>query len=178
MTNTIEYFSLLLFQATNACDPNPCRNGGRCTDVKGQATCSCQPRFEGEKCESKWSSNGHYLFVSIFELENMYIYAVSCCINTQQKKHDNLEFYWSLGEVSISRKNNILGHVFQCSFIIYSPFSSQQMWQMPSECRLCREWSLCLSSRLRWWRCHLLWERRYQWVFYFIRSLLSWKAFS
>lgn len=39
------------FSATNACDPNPCRNGARCSDVKGEAVCKCQPRYHGERCE-------------------------------------------------------------------------------------------------------------------------------
>ena len=29
------------------CKPNPCQNGGTCTD----GTCSCEPGCSGEKCE-------------------------------------------------------------------------------------------------------------------------------
>ena len=35
------------------CKPNPCKNGGTCTD----GACSCEPGFSGEKCET----SGKYL---------------------------------------------------------------------------------------------------------------------
>ena len=35
------------------CEPNPCQHGGRCTDFNGQATCECDARYSGEKCQGK-----------------------------------------------------------------------------------------------------------------------------
>ena len=35
------------------CEPNPCKNGGTCTD----GACECAPGFSGEKCET----SGKYL---------------------------------------------------------------------------------------------------------------------
>ncbi|XP_070616065.1 coagulation factor IX-like [Erythrolamprus reginae] len=33
------------------CDPNPCRNGGRCKDDTGAYTCWCPGGFDGKSCE-------------------------------------------------------------------------------------------------------------------------------
>jgi hypothetical protein len=38
--------------STNVCDPNPCMNGGTCTEVSGAATCSnCNAGYSGDRCE-------------------------------------------------------------------------------------------------------------------------------
>ena len=44
---------LSIYLDTDACKPNPCKNGASCTDNNGTPECLCQPRFEGERCESK-----------------------------------------------------------------------------------------------------------------------------
>lgn len=33
------------------CDPNPCLNGGSCSDTAGSATCACIDNFTGDVCE-------------------------------------------------------------------------------------------------------------------------------
>ena len=33
------------------CDPNPCLNGGSCTDRVNNFTCACLARFNGSLCE-------------------------------------------------------------------------------------------------------------------------------
>jgi len=36
---------------TDACDPNPCVNGGTCADVGGEAVCTCLPGWTGKDCD-------------------------------------------------------------------------------------------------------------------------------
>ena len=36
--------------ATGACDPNPCLNGGTCTEVNGQPDCDCPAPYIGDLC--------------------------------------------------------------------------------------------------------------------------------
>ena len=38
------------------CKPNPCLNGGSCTDVKGGFECSCPYGYKGETCDRKCST--------------------------------------------------------------------------------------------------------------------------
>ena len=33
------------------CDPNPCQNGGTCTDDVNDYTCSCPKDYSGKNCE-------------------------------------------------------------------------------------------------------------------------------
>jgi len=33
------------------CDPNPCENGGNCTDEVNTFTCDCEEDFTGMRCE-------------------------------------------------------------------------------------------------------------------------------
>ena len=37
------------------CHPNPCMNGGSCTENGGGYDCSCTTQFSGPNCESKYS---------------------------------------------------------------------------------------------------------------------------
>ena len=37
------------------CDPNPCKNGGACTDGVNTYTCVCAAGYEGDDCDSKLS---------------------------------------------------------------------------------------------------------------------------
>ena len=36
----------------NACSPNPCKNGGSCTDLVNGFSCSCVAGYTGEDCSS------------------------------------------------------------------------------------------------------------------------------
>ncbi len=36
----------------DACDPNPCQNGGTCADDDGGPSCECPPDFTGDLCET------------------------------------------------------------------------------------------------------------------------------
>ena len=38
--------------ASNPCVPNPCRNGGTCSVVSGNANCICQSPFDGPTCNT------------------------------------------------------------------------------------------------------------------------------
>ena len=43
---------LLLLLEINPCEPNPCQHNGRCSDFNGIATCECEERYSGDKCQS------------------------------------------------------------------------------------------------------------------------------
>ena len=48
---------LFLFAVVRTkCKPNPCLNGGSCTDVKGGFECSCPYGYKGETCDRKCST--------------------------------------------------------------------------------------------------------------------------
>ena len=36
----------------NECSPNPCQNGGNCTDGINSYTCTCVPGYNGTDCET------------------------------------------------------------------------------------------------------------------------------
>lgn len=42
---------LLLLLEINPCEPNPCQHNGRCSDFNGIATCECEERYSGDKCQ-------------------------------------------------------------------------------------------------------------------------------
>ena len=43
----------MFLEIVDACDSNPCKNGGDCsTSVDGYA-CDCEAGFKGKQCESK-----------------------------------------------------------------------------------------------------------------------------
>jgi hypothetical protein len=47
-------FDVALFLAPddNACDADPCENGGTCVDERGGFTCVCPPQYTGVRCEA------------------------------------------------------------------------------------------------------------------------------
>ena len=42
---------LLLLLEINPCEPNPCQHNGRCSDFNDIATCECEERYSGDKCQ-------------------------------------------------------------------------------------------------------------------------------
>ena len=42
----------VIFSDTDNCSPNPCQNGGVCTDLVDDYVCKCQDRFVGKDCET------------------------------------------------------------------------------------------------------------------------------
>ena len=45
-------FSAVTCSDIDDCDPNPCKNGGTCTDKVNSFTCACADGFEGDTCET------------------------------------------------------------------------------------------------------------------------------
>ena len=43
--------AFVFIPATNSCEPNPCQNGGTCTDNDGTPVCTCPKQYTGDKCE-------------------------------------------------------------------------------------------------------------------------------
>ena len=41
----------MLISAIDDCNPNPCENGGTCTDGINAFTCDCEEDFTGLRCE-------------------------------------------------------------------------------------------------------------------------------
>ena len=40
------------FSDIDDCHPNPCQNGGHCTDGVNSYTCTCAAGFDGTNCET------------------------------------------------------------------------------------------------------------------------------
>ena len=41
--------------SVNECEPNPCLNGGSCTEEGDSYTCQCADSFTGDDCETDTS---------------------------------------------------------------------------------------------------------------------------
>ena len=41
-----------IFVEIDACDPNPCQNGGICDYLAGNFTCTCSDGYEGLNCDT------------------------------------------------------------------------------------------------------------------------------
>ena len=54
LTNSLFLF---IFSDVNECQNNPCQNGGKCTNVNGDYSCSCVSGFEGKNCEKGIDKN-------------------------------------------------------------------------------------------------------------------------
>ena len=54
-TSSLLVFVFLFTKDTNDCNPDPCQNGGTCTDALNDYSCKCTPGYEGKNCtESKY----------------------------------------------------------------------------------------------------------------------------
>jgi Notch-like protein len=42
---------MIISGGVDNCDPNPCQNGGSCTDGVNTHTCDCVEGFTGDNCE-------------------------------------------------------------------------------------------------------------------------------
>ena len=50
----------LFFLEENKCHPNPCRNGGICTEADGGYICTCMEGFKGLTCQGQFTlKTGH-----------------------------------------------------------------------------------------------------------------------
>ena len=63
-SETLSIFFFFFQQEKEYCIPNPCKNGATCTAEQQGYTCSCQPGFRGETCQSKSS---HSVKVTVFD---------------------------------------------------------------------------------------------------------------
>ena len=62
------------------CDPNPCVNGGTCTDRVNGYSCKCAPGYTGPNCgTSKYKNNTYILITHVIHSLNILI-----------EKHTNL----------------------------------------------------------------------------------------
>ena len=43
----------------NECSPNPCKNGGSCTDLVNGFSCSCVAGYNGDDCSNGNDHNQH-----------------------------------------------------------------------------------------------------------------------
>ena len=50
---TKNIFSYIIDAADDPCFPNPCQNGGLCSESGTDYTCNCPTGFKGKSCESK-----------------------------------------------------------------------------------------------------------------------------
>ncbi|KAL7979544.1 hypothetical protein Chor_004702 [Crotalus horridus] len=50
-STTLCSLSILFSKDGDQCDPNPCKNGGRCKDDTNDYVCWCPGGFEGKSCE-------------------------------------------------------------------------------------------------------------------------------
>ena len=50
--NFVIEFLPSLITARDPCNPNPCKNGGKCTPNGDKFTCSCTAGWKGDTCET------------------------------------------------------------------------------------------------------------------------------
>ena len=36
----------------DVCESSPCQNGGSCSSINGEVSCSCMPGYQGDRCQS------------------------------------------------------------------------------------------------------------------------------
>ena len=53
------------------CSPNPCKNGGTCTDGLNSYSCSCQVGYEGDNCEI---SKLYFFYIFIWQTDKYWGY--------------------------------------------------------------------------------------------------------
>ena len=59
--STTQNIILVILTEIDRCYPNPCKNGGSCTDGDKDHTCKCTPGWKGKNCMiSKWLNNLTY----------------------------------------------------------------------------------------------------------------------
>ena len=57
----------------NECSPNPCKNGGSCTDLVNGFSCSCVAGYNGDDCSNGMYHSEHnilhtYLYYDLMQL--------------------------------------------------------------------------------------------------------------
>lgn len=66
--------------APNLCEPNPCKNGGKCKFLpeKNDYICEdCLGRFTGKDCSGKFHVSN---WIYIYEIRNIHLAAITCAI--------------------------------------------------------------------------------------------------
>ena len=54
-TCKVKFLTGIIFSDINECIPDPCQNGGSCTDVVNDYNCTCVLGFNGTNCENSTS---------------------------------------------------------------------------------------------------------------------------
>ena len=75
-------YVLCFVVAVNECSPNPCKNGGSCTDLVNGFSCSCVAGYNGDDCSSGKDHNSiisglqHYIRIHIL-YTNVFMFSKS-----------------------------------------------------------------------------------------------------
>ena len=59
ITDSVKMYIFFNSTELNYCLPNPCQNGGNCTDGVKSYNCSCVKGFNGKNCENGQFIKGH-----------------------------------------------------------------------------------------------------------------------
>lgn len=72
-------FNLYVVRRKDRCQPNPCINGGSCTEVANGYECTCQNGYKGQNCQGK----------SAYETEPLFSHDYYCfCLPAKLEKID------------------------------------------------------------------------------------------
>ena len=52
-TNWFQFYPYLFLLDIDDCSPNPCDNGGTCTDLVNDFKCKCKKGFSGKTCDKR-----------------------------------------------------------------------------------------------------------------------------
>ena len=91
---TVFFHRLKIYKSTdiNDCSPNPCQNGGNCTDGVNFYSCSCAKGFNGSNCENgqcvKMIDCRAYQTLSTFSY-----WSVLVLINRRPREYSTSVFY-------------------------------------------------------------------------------------
>ena len=58
----------------NKCHPNPCHNGGTCTEANGGYVCTCNEGYKGTECEGKETRGEVWVLSFAFRYNYYFVY--------------------------------------------------------------------------------------------------------